>query len=141
MKKELLNNTQVKPLILPTVTPVSAGTATTLWLPRTEFMSAIASVAVGAATGTPTAQSVVATVQSAADASGTGAANLLDIEGNAITISLLEDDVSADAGIDLSGAQAFIGLSVVTGFTGGTTPAIPMNAFIALGDPRDTRNI
>jgi len=140
-KKELLQNTTVKPLLAPTVTPKSAGTSSTLWLERKEFLSAIIMLAVGAASGAPTAQSVTITVQDATDASGTGAANLKDINGDDITIALTADSVNSIADVDLEGARGYIGASVVVAFTAGTTPAIPINIAAVLGDPRDTRNI
>ena len=62
MKKELLNNTQLVPMLAPTITPKSAGTSSSLWVSRLNFMSAILGLAVGAASGTPTAQSVTVTI-------------------------------------------------------------------------------
>ena len=141
MKKELLGNTTAQPLLDPTITPLSAGTSTTSWIEKTAFLSMIAALAVGAASGTPTAQSVKITIQEADDASGTNAANLVDINGDAIEIELTEDSVSSIADVDLTGARAYVGASVAVAFTGGTTPAIPVNIFAVLGDPRDTREI
>ncbi len=141
MKKELLNNTTVIPLLNPTVTPLSPGTSYTTYVPRKNFLSAIVALAVGEASGKPTAQVVAVTVQDATAADGTGKADLKDINGDTITIKLNEDSVSSFADVDLSGARGYIGLKVVTSFTGGTTPAIPVNAFVVLGDPHDTREI
>ncbi len=138
-KKELINNTTAKPLLTPTITPLSAGTSSTLWLSRADFMSAIVALAVGAASGTPTSYSVKATIQDADDASGTGAANLEDINGDDIEIELTADDTNINANIDLIPSREFIGASVVVAFVDGTTPAVPVNATIVLGDPNDTR--
>jgi hypothetical protein len=136
-----LNNTKVVPLLDPTVTPLSAGTSATTWISRAGFLSAIIALAVGEASGSPTAQSVKVTVKSADDNSGTGAENLEDINGDDIVIELTEDSVNSYADVDLTGAKEYIGLSVVTAFTAGTTPAIPVNVFAVLGDPADTREI
>lgn len=141
MKKELLNNTKVLPLLDPTITPLSAGTSYTTFVKRAFFLSAIMSLAVGEASGSPTAQSVTVTVQDATDSSGTGKADLKDINGDTMTIALTEDSVSGYVDVDLSGAREYVGLKVVTAFTAGTTPAIPVNAFAVLGDPTDTREI
>ena len=140
MKNELLGNTTLQPLLAPTATALSAGTSTA-WISRAAFKTAIISVGVGEASGAPTAQSLVATVQHASDSSGTGAANLKDINGDDITITLTEDSVNASVDVDLSEADAYVGISVVVALTAGTTPALPANAFIALGDPEDTRNL
>jgi len=141
MKKELIQNTTLKPLLDPTVTPKSAGTSSTLWVERTKFLSAVIMLAVGAASGSPTGQSVKITVQDATDASGSGAANLTDINGDDIVIELTADSVNSIADVDLGGARDYIGGSVVVALTGGSTPAIPINVAVALGDPIDTRDI
>ena len=141
MKKELLNNTQVKPMLDPTITPKSAGSSVTTWLPKTTFLSAIIALAVGAASGTPTAQSVKVKVRTADDDSGTNAEDLKDINDDVIEIELTADSTSVTADVDLTGAKAYIGGAVTVAFTGGTTPAIPINVFAAFGDPRDTREM
>lgn len=141
MKRRLIDNVSVQPLLNPTVTPLSAGTSATTFIDAQNFISASVMLAVGAASGTPTAQSVKVTLQTADDASGTNKENLKDLDGNDITIELTEDSVSAfvDAAIDQQ--KQFIGASVVTTFTGGTTPAIPVNVVAVLGDPKYTRDI
>lgn len=141
MKRELLNNTVLKPLVLPTVTPLSAGTTSGLWIDRSKFLSAVVGLATGAVTGTPTAQSVTVTLKTSDDSGGSGAVDLKDMEGNAVTVALTTGSAVIDKDVDLLGAKKYIGVSVVTAFTGGTTPAVPVNLFVALGDPQDTRNI
>jgi hypothetical protein len=140
MKKQLLNNTTLKPLLDPTITPLSDGKSATTFVERKEFLSAIIGLAVGDASGSPTAQSVAITVQHATNASGTNAEDLT-VNGDDITISLDEDGVNSIADIDLTEAREYIGGSIVVNFTGGSMPNIPVNAYIALGDPRDTKNI
>lgn len=141
MKRELLSNTVVKPLVLPTVTPLSAGTTSGLWIDRSEFLSAVVGLATGAVTGAPTAQSVTVTLKTSDSSNGTDAVNLTDMEGNAVKVALTTGSAVIDKDVDLLGAKKYIGVSVVTAFTGGTTPAVPVNLFVALGDPQDTRNI
>ena len=141
MKRELLNNTVVKPLVLPTVTPLSAGTTAGLWIDRSKFLSAVVGLATGAVTGTPTAQSVTVTIKTSDASNGDNAVGLKDMEGNAVTVALTTGSAVIDIDVDLLGAKKYIGVSVVTAFTGGTTPAVPVNLFVALGDPQDTRNI
>lgn len=141
MKRELLNNTVLKSLLLPTVTPLTAGTIAGLWLDRSEFKSAVVGLATGAVTGAPTAQSVTVTLKTSDASDGTGAVDLKDMDGNAVTIALTTGSAVIDKDVDLLGAKKYIGVSVVTAFTGGTTPAVPVNLFVALGDPQDTRNI
>lgn len=139
MKRELLNNTVVKPLILPTVTPLSAGTTAGLWIDRSNFISAVVGLATGVVTGTPTAQSVTVTLKTSDASDGTGAVDLKDMDGNAVTIALTTGSAVIDKDVDLLGAKKYIGVSIVTAFTGGTTPAVPIDLSIALGDPQDTR--
>jgi hypothetical protein len=141
MKKELLNNTKVLPLLEPTVTPLSAGTSYTSFIDRKSFLSAVIALATGEASGSPTAQSVKITVQSANDSSGTGKEDLTDINGDKIEIELTDDSLSSFADVDLTGAKAFLGCKVVVALTAGTTPAIPVNIFAVLGDITDTREI
>lgn len=139
MKRELIDNATIKPLLTPTVTPLSAGTTTGLWVERVNFLSALIGLATGAVTGSPSAQSVTITVQTADDASGTNATNLKDINGNDITLALTAGSTASDIDVDLLGGKAYVGISIVTAFTGGTAPTVPVNAFVVLGDPRDTR--
>lgn len=140
MKRELLDNTKVVPLLDPTTTALSAGTTVTTWVSRKAFLSAIASLATGAATGSPTSYTVVATVQTADDASGTNATNLLDLAGNNVyTISLAADNANAQVDCDVVGGKEYFALSIVTTFVDGTTPAVPVNAFAVFGDSEDTR--
>lgn len=141
MKKELLNNTNLVPLLTPTTTALSEGTTVTNWVSRDFFLSAIAGIATGVATGSPTSYTVTATVQTASDASGTDDANLTDINGDDITIELTEDSTYGQVGIDLIGGQEYFGLSIVVAFADGTTPTVPVTANVVLGDPSDTREI
>jgi len=123
MKKELIQNTNLKQLLNATETALAAGTSSTLWIERTEFLSAVIGLATGLAIGNPTAYTVTLTVQDAEDISGTDAANLTDADGDTITIELTADNASSIADIDLGGARAFVGGSIVVAITGGNTVA------------------
>lgn len=139
MKRELLNNVSVKPLLLPTVTPLSAGTTTGLWLDRNGFLSAVVSLATGAVAGAPTAQSVTVTLKTSDASDGSGAVDLKNMDGVAVTLALTAGSAVINKDVDLLGAKKYIGVSVVTAFTGGTTPSVPVDLTVVLGDAQDTR--
>ena len=141
MKRELINNTNVGVLLAPTVTPLSGGTTNSLWLDRKNFLSGLIALATGVASGTPTTQSVKIKLKTADDISGTNATDLLTNDGNVIELELTADSLVGQIDVDLVGAKAFIGAEIVTAFTGGTTPAIPVNLVAVLGDSEDTREI
>lgn len=140
MKYELLNNTKVKPLIKPNTTGVAAGTITTAYIDRYNFMTGIFGVALGDATGVPTSYTVVAKVITADDNIGTNKTDVTDMDGNIITLTLDADGAYGQLDVDLLPAKQYVALEIVTTFTGGTTPAVPINAYVALGDIVDTRN-
>jgi hypothetical protein len=90
--------------------------------------SAVLHVACGAATGSPSAQTVDGKLQDSAD----GSTDWQDI-GDAIT-QLTADDTSGESpGINLSNKRRYVRSVVTVGFTGGSTPAIPVAATICLG--------
>ena len=105
MKRELLTNTVLKPLVLPTITPLSAGTTAGLWIDRSLFLSAVVGLATGAVTGTPTAQSVTVTLKTSDASNGADAVDLTDMEGNAVTIALTTGSAVIDKDVDLLGAK------------------------------------
>ena len=84
--------------------------------------------ACGAASGTPTAQSVDFKLQHS-DASGSGYA---DLSGAAVT-QMTADDQLEYVDVDLSSAKRYIRVVEVVAFTGGSTPAIPTSSQVILG--------
>lgn len=106
----------------------AAATITGAAIDRTGFNSCVLHAAAGAASGAPSAQTVDAKIQDSATSGG----SFVDLPGAAIT-TIVADDSDAEVDVDLSGAKAFIKVVVVVGFTGGTTPAIPVASTLALG--------
>ena len=99
---------------------------------RQDFDSCVLHAAAGAATGAPTAQTVDAKLQDSPD----GTSGWADIAGAAIT-QITADNAQAEVDIDLSGAKRYIRAIVAVGFTGGTTPTIPVAATVVLGGGRE----
>ena len=136
MKKELLLNTKLIPALTPTATELSAGTENGLVLNRVGFYSAIFGVAVGAATGTPTAQSVKIKIQTGDESNGSDMADYLDAEDILYESDELDaDNTNTFLNVDLTAAKTYIRAVVTVAFTGGTTPAIATNVYAAFGDP------
>lgn len=106
----------------------AAATITGAAIDRTGFNSCVLHASAGAVTGAPSAQTVDAKIQDSATSGG----SFVDFAGGAITqITTVDSDAEVD--IDLSGAKAFIKVVVTVGFTGGTTPTIPVASTLALG--------
>jgi hypothetical protein len=104
----------------------------------TLFHSCVLHGACGAATGSPSAQTVDNKLQDSADGS-TGWADITgastgwaDITGAALT-QLTADNGEAEKDVDLSSAKRYIRVVNTVDFTGGTSPAIPVAAEVVLG--------
>ncbi|MEE9140513.1 MAG: hypothetical protein V3U18_07020 [Alphaproteobacteria bacterium] len=97
---------------------------------RSGFLSAVLHHASGAATGTPTAQTVDSKLQDSAD----GSTGWADITG-AAAAQLTADDTDADVNVDFGTTKKFIRVVTTVGFTGGTSPTIPVAATVMLGGP------
>lgn len=143
MKRELLDNTKVIPMLDSTITPLSAGDANGLVIDRVNFLSGVYGLAVGVASGTPTSFTVSAKLQTGDLANGSDMADFIPCQQATVVTSadLIADSTFNWTNADLIGTKKYIRVVVTVVFVGGTTPAIPVNAFIALGDPEDTRNI
>ncbi len=83
--------------------------------------------ACGAASGSPTAQTVATKLQDSAD----GSTGWADVSGAAAT-DLTADDTEDEVDIDLSGAKRYVRVVATISFTGGTTPSIPVAATLVL---------
>lgn len=97
------------------------------------FGDGVCVISVGAATGGPSAQTVAAKLQE----SDSGTGSWTDITGAAIT-AITTDSKTAEIRIDRRkrvASKRYIRAVVTPGFTGGTTPAIPVAATIMLGNP------
>ena len=82
----------------------------------------------GAATGTPSAQSVDLKLQDSAD----GSTGWADIVGAAIT-QLVANSTESEIDVDLSSTKRYLRTVEVVAFTGGTSPAIPVAQSISFG--------
>lgn len=113
-----------------TINPANApaGTITGSAIDRQGFLSAIFHVACGAASGSPTARTVDAKLQDSAD----GSTGWADISGAAIA-QITADNSEQEINVDLSGVKRYIRAVVTVGFTGGTSPAIPVAATVVPG--------
>ncbi len=109
----------------------AAATINGAAIDRQDFDSCVLHAACGAASGTPTAQTVDAKLQDSPD----GSTGWADIAGAAIT-QLAADNAEAEVDVDLSGAKRYIRAVVTVGFTGGITPKIPVAASVVLGGAR-----
>ncbi len=93
---------------------------------RTQFRAAKLSGLAGAASGTPTTQSVIYKLQDSADGS-TGWADfgtaLADLDG---------DNEIANGNFDLAGAKKFVRAVATVAFTGGTSPEQLIGAVLIL---------
>ena len=108
----------------------SAGTTNGAAIDRDGYNSCVLHGACGAATGSPTAQTVDQKLQDSAD----GSTGWADLTGAAIT-QLAADDAEAEVDVDLSSAKQFIRVVSVVAFTAGTSPAIPVASTVVLGGP------
>jgi hypothetical protein len=90
--------------------------------------SAYLNVQCGAATGTPSAQTVDGKLQDSAD----GSSDWQDI-GDAITTITTDDSAAESPGINLTNKREWIRAVVTVGFTDGSTPTIPVAASVTFG--------
>ena len=99
---------------------------------RQNLESCVLHAACGAATGTPTTQTVDAKLQDSAD----GSTGWADITGASVA-QMTGDDEDQYKDIDLSGAKRYVRAVVTVAFTGGTSPKIPVACTIALGGAKE----
>lgn len=112
------------------VSPANA-TASTITGPaidRQGFESCILAHSCGAATGSPTAR----TVDCKLTHSDTSGGTYTDVAGAAAT-QLTADDTDAEKNVSLIGVKRFLKVVQTVAFTGGTAPAIPVEATVVLG--------
>jgi len=142
MKRELLNNTKIIPALTPTITALEEGVTNGLVLDRLGFLSSVIFLAVGNASGTPSAQSVKIKLQHGDESDGSDMEDFNDKDGNVIqSDELLNDAEYTFVDADIEGAKRYIRIVVTVDFTGGTTPAIPVNSSVALGDAKYSKDV
>lgn len=93
--------------------------------------TAVLHVSCGAAAGTPSALTVDAKLQDSAD----GSTGWLDIGGNATQL-IANNSASSGQNLRLQARRRWIRAVVTVGFTGGTSPTIPVQATIAFAGRR-----
>ena len=142
MKTELIRNSKAVIAVLPTVTPLSAGVENGLVIDRLAFRTGIALLAVGSASGTPTSFSVDMKIQHGDESNGSDMADYEDVDGNVYEATqLIADDTQTYLNIFLDGAKRYVRVVITVAFVDGTTPAIPVNASLTLGDVEDTNYV
>lgn len=111
----------------------SAGTVNGAAIDRNAYGRALSAVlhhCCGAASGTPSTQTVDTKLQDSADGS-TGWADIAD----AAAAQLTADSTEAEVSVNLETAKRYIRVVQVVAFTGGTTPAIEVASTVVLGGP------
>jgi len=115
------------------VDPVAStgATHTGAGIDRQTFGAGLFQIAVGVATGSPTGQTVIATLQDSADNSTF--ANATAVTGlTVLGASITTDSKVQELGGDLSSLRRYIRLSIVTTLTAGTSPTLPVSSVCAL---------
>ncbi|BFT94959.1 MAG: hypothetical protein MNSN_01590 [Minisyncoccus archaeiphilus] len=115
---------------LDAVRPVATDSAATaIVIDTLGFDSAMFVVQNGAATGTPSAQSIVAKVQECDTSNG----DFADVSGASVTITA--SNKSAEIPVEglTTGRKRYLKLLVTPTLTGGTTPAALLSAICLLG--------
>lgn len=104
------------------------------------YNTAVVGVATGVSTGAPTAQSVTYKLQHGTLANGSDmvdvpASAYVDSNGSSATVSpITADSSNSYIGVNLEGLNRYIRVVAVLAFTGGTSPAQFVGAFVSLGD-------
>lgn len=88
--------------------------------------------AVGAASGSPSAQTYDLKIQDSAD----GSTGWADVSGAALT-QITADNTLGTKDVDLSAVKRYVRLVRVVGFTGGTSPAIECGESVVFGGAHD----
>lgn len=112
---------------------LSAGSSNGLTIDRLGYLDAKVHLKAGAATGTPSAQGVSLKMQTGDASDGS---DMADVAGDTIA-ALTANNAEANLNIDLSGYKRYLRVVATVTFTGGTTPAIPAAATVALGGARN----
>jgi hypothetical protein len=99
---------------------------------RDAFMSCVLHGMCGDATGAPSARTVDFKLQDSDD----GSTGWADITGSSVS-QLTANDTDAEKGVNLGGAKRYIRAVAIVGFTGGTSPAIPVAADVVLGGAKE----
>lgn len=113
-------------------TAPAAGTVNGAAIDRLGFTNALVEVEAGAATGTPTTQTLDVKVQHSDTSGGTYTDWVPGAAGSGAVAQLTAVSTRKRKSIDLKGAKQFIRLVAVTAFTGGTAPTLFQSAKVIL---------
>lgn len=100
---------------------------------RQDFLSCVLAARAGAATGTPTSFTFNAKLQDSAD----GSTGWADITGGAVA-AISADNGEKHVNVNLSSAKRYLRVVSVIAFTGGTSPALPVQTDVVLGGAQIT---
>ncbi len=96
-------------------------------------MSCVMAARAGAASGTPSAQSLTYTLQHSHTTTGGDFVNLTDPDGVTPTIVLDADNEAGEVDVNLVGARRYIRIKRVAAFTGGSTPTWANGSCLVMG--------
>ena len=108
----------------------AAGAVNGAAIDRLGYESCVLRANTGAASGSPTVQTIDAKLQESDD----GSTGWADITGAAVT-QIAADATAAEVDVDLSGVKRYIRAVRTTAFTGGISPAWPNSVEVVLGGP------
>lgn len=109
----------------------AAATVNGAAVDRLRYQSCVVVCMTGAATGSPTTQTLTFKVQDSADGT-TGWADLEDVGGTVYSKVVSADDTVTDLDVKLGGARQYIRVVCTVAFTGGTTPRNDVAAALVL---------
>lgn len=111
----------------------SAGTANGTGVDRTGFHSMVLEAVTGAATGSPSAQTLDVKLQHSADNSSWSDFQPEGTAASGAVAQIAADSTRKRKSINLTGAKQYVRAVGVTAFTGGTSPTLPSAVVMVLG--------
>lgn len=135
MKRNLLLNTEAKGALAPQSS--AAGTVTGGIFSKESFLSGILTLITGAVTGSPTALTVTATINTADAVDDEDAPTSLTNPSSTDVSLVLDAANSVDQlDIDFLALKKWNQISVTLAFTDGTSPEANVSGLVVLGDPQ-----
>ena len=119
---------EIKPFTAVRPQDAAAGAINGEAIDRSGYDYGLFIVEAGAASGSPSAQTVDAKLQECATSGGT----YTDVTGDTMT-QIIADNKQGTIKTNLKGLKTFVRLVVTPGFTGGSTPKVPVSASCVLG--------
>ncbi len=128
MSYKLGENSKLIAAIAPAT--LAAGSKNGTIIDRYGFYDGIVHLAVGTATGSPTAQGVSLKMQSGNEADGN---DMIDVAGDVLA-ALTANNTESELNLDLNPYGRYLRVVPAVTFTGGTSPTIPVAVTIVLGN-------